>query len=575
VFTLDDCGGNSTITIDSLTNGFFNSCYFDGDTLTEQAFVQFSENIGGSMFSTDCSVGSNLTIVPQFVGTPASFLGTCNTGTLGFWVINQCNDSLAVSVPYDTRDTEAPVFTLLPQDTITVSCGETLPAMVWNGFDNCWFTDSVEINTVNGVTTRTVTLTDRCGNSTSETQVIIYSVNILGNAVIENATCNEANGSITVDATGGQGPYSYEWSTSDETSTVDNLFPGNYTVTINDTNGCSVVQGYTVENNGGEFTLELVAQNNGCDGLGAIMTIINNATDPTFAWNTNETTSFIEDVPAGTYVVTVTDAFGCSSIASIDMNPPSILSHEVLDTIHPTCNGERGRLHVKGIGGTIDGNNSYTYTWTDVTGTVLSNEDELEALAGTYTVTIEDNAGCTTSATFTLVEPEQFSISVGRVSHHICTADRGTGSIEILGTGGVAPYRFDFGDNIDQNELLPDTYAVVAYDANGCSQIIQNIEVECRTGCQAALKNANLGNTLLEVEVGPYTEAIEFVMISKMGQRLQIDVPIDISISNLYMIDISQFPRGEYFLTIMNQAGQVVLGNIEGQQKAWYINSAL
>ena len=64
----------------------------------------------------------------------------------------------------------------------------------------------------------------------------------LSNLAVQNASCNESNGSITgVLVIGGNGDLSYTWSNGGTTLDMNNLSAGNYSLTITDTNNCIVM----------------------------------------------------------------------------------------------------------------------------------------------------------------------------------------------------------------------------------------------------------------------------------------------------------------------------------------------
>ena len=93
----------------------------------------------------------------------------------------------------------------------------------------------------------TVTVSDASGCSMTST-ISILAANALA-ATISNvdAHCNQADGSATVVASGGTGNYTYIWNTAKTTSTIQNLTPGTYTVTVND-GFCDTIANTTIAN---------------------------------------------------------------------------------------------------------------------------------------------------------------------------------------------------------------------------------------------------------------------------------------------------------------------------------------
>ncbi len=86
----------------------------------------------------------------------------------------------------------------------------------------------------------TVTITDAAGCSVSADAFVPYvsGINLVLNK--ENVSCyGSADGQITVTATGGTLPYTYLWSNSNNTLSINRLNEGSYTITISDANNCT------------------------------------------------------------------------------------------------------------------------------------------------------------------------------------------------------------------------------------------------------------------------------------------------------------------------------------------------
>ncbi len=135
-------------------------------------------------------------------------------------------------------------------------------------------------------------------------------------------TCPIVNeGSLTVNPIGARYPLTYLWSNGATTSTISNLAPGIYSVTITDRYGrvITVVDSVTALNDSTCFMKIVFTKTKTCPDLknGALSASINYGRDPLhYLWSTGDTTSSISNLPPGSYTLTVTDKFGRTIIAS-------------------------------------------------------------------------------------------------------------------------------------------------------------------------------------------------------------------------------------------------------------------
>lgn len=141
------------------------------------------------------------------------------------------------------------------------------------------------------------------------------------------------------------------------------------------------------------------------DSIACLMAVVQNGTPPfTFEWNTGVTHTHsnqvdsLQNLPAGFYAVTVTDASGCSltdTMSVYPIDPPLFLSIAKIDV---TCvGGHDGVVSALPSGGTPD----YTYVWQpgNYTSQTVGN-----LYAGLYCVTVTDALGCTITACDSLIE---------------------------------------------------------------------------------------------------------------------------------------------------------------------------
>lgn len=194
----------------------------------------------------------------------------------------------------------------------------------------------------------------------------------------------------------------------------------------------------------------------------------------TYLWSTGSTNQSLQNVAAGSYILTVTDYESNTVVDTFIVLQPNLLTVELFPEIYEggvnlsEYQGEDGSISAQ-IGG---GTPPYSYLWS--TG---SQGDAVEGLqAGTYTVTITDMNECTKTASVTLTEPGQLTISsitsvdVGSGYNVSCrTMEEWDGSIDLTVSGGVPPYQYEWNDGPiteDRTNIKYGTYDVRVIDAN-------------------------------------------------------------------------------------------------------------
>ena len=166
----------------------------------------------------------------------------------------------------------------------------------------------------------------------------------------------------------------------------------------------------------------------------------------------------------GVYVAFVTDSFGCGGVDTFSINgqPPIVVSVVVTD---PSCSGANdGAIDLTVSGG----NPGFTFVWSN--NSVV--EDQVNLLAGVYTVTVTDNNNCTHVDSFMIVDP--VSIALSTFATPAPCPGINTGQINLSVIGGMAPFSFNWSNGLmveDINGLSPGIYTVTVTDSTGCSQI--------------------------------------------------------------------------------------------------------
>lgn len=311
-----------------------------------------------------------------------------------------------------------------------------------------------------------------------------------------NASCfMDCDGSITVNITGGTPPYQTVWNNGATTSSITGLCADQYALTITDANGCTTVLVETITQPA-EFTAtasqeQAVSCFQGSDGKAKVVASENTSS---ILWSNAAVTSNINDLAGGNYTVTVTNIAGCSATASVTIDSPSEpVGVAITEMRGIACQGDAtGELEAV----TSGPGSSFSFTWSNgSTGQSVTNLQ-----AGSYTVTVSNENGCTSSATATLVEPTEMSSSFS-ANELTCLDPFNAGILTVENVnGGVPPYLysadgFSFGAS---NELIGYPAGIVVYfvrDAGGCTKVFDaNIQ-----GPEELL--VNLGNDQ-EIELG-------------------------------------------------------------------------
>ncbi len=336
----------------------------------------------------------------------------------------------------------------------------------------------------------TVTITDINGCTYSNTWTITNPSRIYVSGTAINVSCHGGtNGSITSSITGGNAPYTYRWSNGATTANISGLSKGNYHLTVTDVHGCSQDEEFDVDE---PSAIDLSASTTGtsCYGSsnGSINLSVSGGTSPyTYSWSNGAHTQDISSLAAGTYTVTVTDAHGCNQTATYIVTQPTVLVlNASVDSV--SCNGGNdGHIDIDATGGS----GGYSYVWSSGTG----HSDDFNGPAGTYSVNVTDENGCTASATYTIYQPTAITIT-GIVTNARCYQGE-TGAIDITVTGGAGGYTYSWSDaggghtyhscsswwsswcgshsgtpsshSQDLSNIEAGTYTVTVTDRHGCS----------------------------------------------------------------------------------------------------------
>ncbi len=285
-----------------------------------------------------------------------------------------------------------------------------------------------------------------CNSSVS---VSVTQPTLLISSVIPiNVSCNGANdGSATVFFSGGTPSYNVLWSTGDTSNTINNLAPGNYTVSITDNNGCVSSNAFTITQ--ANFLLANATVSAPILCFNGQATVNVSATGGTLPYT--GVGNYFQVV--GTYSYIVTDANGCSDTATISITQPSQLVASISLVTPITCFGGQATVNIVASGGV----GPYTGT------------GNINVSAGSQTFVVIDANGCSVNLNLFITQPPILSAPI--TSQNISCNGLNNGSATVNAQGGTPGYQYLWSNGATTNSitgLSPGIYSVNVTDTNGC-----------------------------------------------------------------------------------------------------------
>ncbi len=319
-----------------------------------------------------------------------------------------------------------------------------------------------------------VSVSDINGCSASLSVIISQPDSAIGvQGTVNDVKCfGLSTGAVNLQVSGGNAPYNFNWSNGASAEDISGLSSGNYTVLITDANGCTLQQSYSVSQPAVQMIPVVSSvQEVSCYGSanGSIQVSATGGLLPyNFQWNNGTTGQQLNNVAAGNYTVTITDANLCDTMISIPVSQPAVplLALPVVSTHVPCFGTTGGQIDLTVNGGTAP----YTFNWSN--GNV--NEDISNLTAGTYGCTITDSHGCSTSVSSVITQPAQAVAATVNITGISCY-NIPSGSATVNATGGTAPYNYQWSNGSTTgslSNLAAATYTVTVTDANGCTAMM-------------------------------------------------------------------------------------------------------
>ena len=450
--------------------------------------------------------------------------------------------------------------------------------------------------------TYTVTITN--ANTCTNTATISVSVLNVPSPLISGALVFCPGGNTTLSAP--MGFTAYQWSTNQNTASIQVLQAGSYQVTVTNNQGCTATNAVTVSLLAAP-SVNISGIQSFCEGASSVL--LAGAGFSVYTWSTGQTTQNITVTQGGTYSVTVVNAQGCTGTDNqlIAVNPA------------PTASISGNLNFCTGQSTVLTANTGFnTYAWSSGQTT----QNITVSQGGTYSVTVSNAQGCTgTSNQLITVNPvptatisgnsafcagqstvltantgfSTYAWSTGQTTQNITVSQGGTYSATITSSFGclddvsinvtalsnpivnLGPDQVIVqGQQVNLNASgsglsylwstgattaiisvqLMGTYSVTVTDAFGCAGT-DEIKVEVTS-------SANEPETAFKIEVFP-NPAVEFLQFRCLGfdvsnlilediqGRVRLSSHNFIPKDTWQKLDIAQLPVGTYFLIMRGE----------------------
>jgi gliding motility-associated-like protein len=335
-----------------------------------------------------------------------------------------------------------------------------------------------------------VTATDVTGcTAVADAELSPLAPMTIASIITDNLCFGGTSGSVNVTVSGGSAPYDIAWTDafanvlqlnpmSAGVATLNNLAAGSYLVGAQDQAGCTIVSSVVVTEPALAPTLNLTPQDLSCfqagdgevlasqNGLSPYSYMIEDVFGIPIGTGNNAGNYTFQNLDAGIYFVTVTDANGCFTTDDVELFEPAQLTAQSVVSPVLCFNGNQGTATVTSIsGGSIPYGQT---TWDDPLAQTGNTATTL--FAGTYTASVTDANGCSLEIQFIFNNPPPLTLLPSYVTD---TCGQGKGVALINVQLGTPPYAYLWKpDGITTNahyDLEAGTYEVVVTDGNGCT----------------------------------------------------------------------------------------------------------
>lgn len=299
-----------------------------------------------------------------------------------------------------------------------------------------------------------------------DTTIITQPPALQKTSTIQQILCDgDSTGQITLNVTGGAPNYSYNWNSGHNTSAIQNLPVGTYSVEVSDQNNCIIRDTISLS---APLPLQSTLSVTHIDCFGNQSGAISVATQggiPTYSyqWNSGQNSNAISNLQSGTYILTTQDLNSCLRLDTVNILTPNEIQTQINKQDIDCFGNQNGEINVQVNGGIPN----YSYQWnTGQTSASLTNIQ-----AGTYILTVEDSNQCVRVDTIEIISPSALLITEDSLFGIGCNS-LNNGAIYTSISGGTPAYSLQWsnGSNTNQiTQLTQGNYTLQVTDANQCT----------------------------------------------------------------------------------------------------------
>jgi gliding motility-associated-like protein len=418
------------------------------------------------------------------LGTTADITVCPSTATtyIAQFTYTKCGSTTPTVLTDDVTITPAPgaiSASITPQQSTCGQANGTVSITATGGSgtlsyssDNVTFGPTTNFNNLSAGT-YTFYVQDQGGCSVSIPVQITDLSTLAATSTSQQSICGQANGSVSISASGGTGTltYSSDNITFISSSSFSGLLPGNYTFYVKDQNGCLISVPVQITD---LSTLAATADSIPalCSGStdGSISVTATGGTQPysyILGTGSPQINAIFNNLSAGNYSLTIIDDQGCQVTLNQSVTEPTAIQLTEVSTTNSSCNLPNGGLEVSASGGI----SPYTFSIDNFTTNQVSGQF-LNISASTYVIEVNDQNGCSTQINVVVNGDNSVTAIPGNTNQPSCFG-LSDGGLNISTFGGPSPYQFSinngaFGIDSVFTNLSAGTYLLTAQDANGC-----------------------------------------------------------------------------------------------------------